>query len=106
MNGEPCRWTSVVPLRRREREGEVKRDACARLKTAPKLSVRELSSRGGISGSVISQIENGRAQASVATLHALASTLTVSLDELLTGATHSERAEGPGAHSGRSGGRW
>jgi quercetin dioxygenase-like cupin family protein len=34
---------------------------------------------------MLSQIENGRAQPSVATLYALVSTLSISLDELLTG---------------------
>jgi DNA-binding XRE family transcriptional regulator/quercetin dioxygenase-like cupin family protein len=62
--------------------------ACARLRAArvaAKLSLRELSRRVGISASMLSQIENGRAQPSVATLYALVSTLSVSLDELLTG---------------------
>ena len=45
---------------------------------------------------MLSQIENGRAQPSVATLYALVSTLSVSLDELLTGtAARSERPEAP-----------
>jgi transcriptional regulator with XRE-family HTH domain len=62
--------------------------ACARLRAArvaAKLSLRELSRRVGISASMLSQIENGRAQPSVATLYALVSMLSVSLDELLTG---------------------
>jgi transcriptional regulator with XRE-family HTH domain len=62
--------------------------ACARLRAArvaAKLSLRELSRRVGISASMLSQIENGRAQPSVATLYALVSTLSVSLDELLGG---------------------
>jgi transcriptional regulator with XRE-family HTH domain len=63
-------------------------EACARLRAArvaAKLSLRELSRRVGISASMLSQIENGRAQPSVATLYALVSTLSVSLDELLGG---------------------
>jgi transcriptional regulator with XRE-family HTH domain/mannose-6-phosphate isomerase-like protein (cupin superfamily) len=74
-------------------------DACGRLKAAraaANLSVRELSRRVGISASMLSQIENGRAQPSVATLYALVSTLSLSLDELLTGnAARSERPEAP-----------
>jgi len=63
-------------------------DACARLRAArvaANLSLREVSRRVGISASMLSQIENGRAQPSVATLYALVSTLSLSLDELLTG---------------------
>jgi len=47
------------------------------------LSLRELASRVGISASLISQVETGRAAPSVGTLYALASELGVSLDELL-----------------------
>src|SRR5882757_7287014 len=63
-------------------------DACARLRAArvaANLSLREVSRRVGISASMLSQIENGHAQPSVATLYALVSTLSLSLDELLTG---------------------
>lgn len=49
------------------------------------LSLRALAARVGMSPSGLSQIENGKAQPSVATLHALATELNVSLDELLTG---------------------
>jgi transcriptional regulator with XRE-family HTH domain len=50
---------------------------------AANISLRELSRRVGISASMLSQIENGRAQPSVATLYALVSALSISLDELL-----------------------
>lgn len=63
-------------------------EACVRLRAArvaANLSLREVSRRVGISASMLSQIENGRAQPSVATLYALVSTLSISLDELLTG---------------------
>lgn len=66
----------------------VEPDACARLRAArvaADLSLREVSRRVGISASMLSQIENGRAQPSVATLYALVSMLSLSLDELLTG---------------------
>ena len=47
------------------------------------LSLRELADRLGVSPSLISQIETGRANPSVSTLYALAAELDVSLDELL-----------------------
>jgi transcriptional regulator with XRE-family HTH domain len=48
-----------------------------------RLSLRELAKRLGVSPSLISQIETGRAQPSVSTLYAIAAELDVSLDELL-----------------------
>jgi transcriptional regulator with XRE-family HTH domain len=47
------------------------------------LSLRELADRLGVSPSLISQVETGRARPSVSTLYAIASELDVSLDELL-----------------------
>ena len=47
------------------------------------LSLRELASRVGLSASLISQVETGRARPSVRTLYAIADELDVSLDELL-----------------------
>jgi transcriptional regulator with XRE-family HTH domain len=47
------------------------------------LSLRDLAGRLGVSPSLISQIETGRARPSVSTLYALAGELGVSLDELL-----------------------
>ncbi|MDT7764673.1 MAG: hypothetical protein QOC63_4093 [Mycobacterium sp.] len=74
-------------------------DACARLRAArvaANLSLREVSRRVGISASMLSQIENGHAQPSVATLYALVSTLSLSLDELLTGKpAHGNRPAAP-----------
>jgi transcriptional regulator with XRE-family HTH domain len=52
---------------------------------ASQLSLRRLAAQVGMSPSGLSQIENGKAAPSVATLHALATELDVSLDELLTG---------------------
>ncbi|MGW1886968.1 helix-turn-helix domain-containing protein [Streptomyces sp. NPDC001970] len=63
-------------------------EARARLRTArteAKLSVRELSRRVGISPSMLSQIENGHSEPSVATLYSLVSELSISLDQLLAG---------------------
>lgn len=48
-----------------------------------RLSLRELAERLGVSPSLISQIETGRANPSVSTLYAIAGELDVSLDELL-----------------------
>jgi transcriptional regulator with XRE-family HTH domain len=47
------------------------------------LSLRDLARRLGVSPSLISQIETGRANPSVSTLYALASELDVSVDEVL-----------------------
>jgi transcriptional regulator with XRE-family HTH domain len=47
------------------------------------LSLRELADRLGVSPSLISQIERGRANPSVATLYQIVAELDVSLDELL-----------------------
>lgn len=48
------------------------------------LSVRELARRLGVSASLISQIETGRATPSVATLYAVTTELGLSLDELFS----------------------
>jgi transcriptional regulator with XRE-family HTH domain len=50
-----------------------------------RLSLRDLAERLGVSASLISQIETGRANPSVSTLYALVAELDVSLDELLFG---------------------
>ncbi len=47
------------------------------------LSLRDLAGRLGLSPSLISQVETGRARPSVSTLYAIANELGVSLDELL-----------------------
>jgi transcriptional regulator with XRE-family HTH domain len=52
-------------------------------RSARRLSLRELAGRLGVSPSLISQIETGRANPSVSTLYAIANELDVSLDELL-----------------------
>lgn len=50
---------------------------------AHNLSLRELAERLGVSPSLISQIETGRARPSVSTLYAMAAELGVSIDDLL-----------------------
>jgi transcriptional regulator with XRE-family HTH domain len=47
------------------------------------MSLRDLAGRLGLSPSLISQVETGRARPSVSTLYAIANELDVSLDELL-----------------------
>lgn len=47
------------------------------------LSLRDLAARLGVSPSLISQIERGRANPSVSTLYAIVAELDISLDELL-----------------------
>jgi transcriptional regulator with XRE-family HTH domain len=74
------------------------------------LSLRDLADRLGVSPSLISQIETGRARPSVNTLYAIATELNVSLDDLLfldadrgTGPTDPRLAErGLGVVGGRS----
>lgn len=46
------------------------------------LSLRELGSRVGVSASMLSQVENGRCRASVATLYRLVNELGLTLDDL------------------------
>lgn len=58
-------------------------DRLRRARTARGLSLRSLARRLGVSPSLISQVETGRAKPSVNTLYALATELGVSLDELL-----------------------
>jgi transcriptional regulator with XRE-family HTH domain len=58
---------------------------------ARNLSLRTLAERLGVSPSLISQIETGRANPSVSTLYAIAAELDVSLDELL----FNDRRPGP-----------
>ncbi len=52
-------------------------------RAARNLSLRALAERLGVSPSLISQIETGRAKPSVSTLYAVATELGISLDELL-----------------------
>jgi len=67
------RETAAHPLM-----GERLREA----RQARSLSLRDLAERVGVSPSLISQIETGRARPSVNTLYALAAELEVSLDDL------------------------
>lgn len=66
-------------------------------RTEAGLSVRELSRRVGISPSMLSQIENGHSEPSVATLYSLVSALGISLDELLAGPGAAPSARPPAA---------
>ena len=64
------------------------------------LSLRDLADRLGVSPSLISQIERGRANPSVSTLYAMVGELDISLDELLFNDRRAsdraeERARGP-----------
>ncbi len=64
------------------------------------LSLRDLATRLGVSPSLISQIERGRANPSVSTLYALVSELDISLDDLLFNDRRGDRASGGGPPSG------
>ena len=69
------------------------------------LSLRALAARVGVSPSLISQVETGRARPSVRTLYAMASELRISLDELLfpDAASEAEAAGGAVAEGGANG---
>lgn len=59
------------------------------------LSLRDLAAKVDVSASFVSQVENGKAQPSVATLYQLANTLGLSLDAIVDGANgeHSSAEE-------------
>lgn len=61
------------------------------------LSLRELADRLGVSPSLISQIERGRARPSVSTLFAIATELDASIDELLFNDDERPAASGDGS---------
>lgn len=65
-----------------------------------KIGVRELARRVGVSASLISQVELGRASPSVGTLYAIVNELGLSLDELFFQQSHGER--GPKASRKRA----
>ena len=65
-----------------------------------RLSLRELAERLGVSPSLISQIERGRANPSVSTLYALVAELGVSLDEMLFNERRGEHAVPEVEHAG------
>jgi len=58
-------------------------DRMRSIRQARGLSLRGLAERLGVSPSLISQVETGRAKPSVSTLYAIANELGISLDELL-----------------------
>jgi transcriptional regulator with XRE-family HTH domain len=58
-------------------------DRIREVRLAHGMSLRTLADRLGVSPSLISQVETGRAMPSVSTLYAIASELGISLDELL-----------------------
>lgn len=67
------------------------------------LSLRELGSRVGVSASMLSQVENGRCRASVATLYRLVNELGLTLDDLFDDAPAPAEQEAPRTRSrGRS----
>jgi mannose-6-phosphate isomerase-like protein (cupin superfamily)/DNA-binding XRE family transcriptional regulator len=63
------------------------------------IGVRELSRRIGVSASLISQVELGKATPSVGTLYAFVQELDMTMDELFTGETSSRT----GVHRGHDG---
>jgi transcriptional regulator with XRE-family HTH domain len=77
----------VTVARRRENGPEqgfdTMGDRIREVRLAHGMSLRTLADRLGVSPSLISQVETGRAMPSVSTLYAIASELGISLDELL-----------------------
>lgn len=57
-------------------------DRLRRARRAKGYSLRELAAEIGVSASLLSQVENGKSQASVTNLHALVTRLDITLDEL------------------------
>lgn len=91
----------VVPPAPADRAPAVPRPVAERLKAGRLrrgLSVRALAREVGVSPSLVSQIENGKANPSVGTLYAIVSALDVSLDELFDRGDRTPEAEplGPG----------
>lgn len=74
-------------------------DRLRAVRQARGLSLRSLAERLGVSPSLISQVETGRAKPSVSTLYAIASELGISLDDLLFTDAHP-----PGVALARGGG--
>ena len=62
-----------------------------------KIGVRELARRVGVSASLISQVELGKASPSVGTLYAIVNELGLSLDELFFQEPHKRRGRGAAA---------
>src|ERR1700733_6073317 len=67
------------------------------------LSLRELARQVGVSASMLSQVETGRARPSVSTIYAIAAELGLSIDALLSG-DETARAGPPAAAGSRAGG--
>ena len=76
-------------------------DRLREVRNARGLSLRAMAARLGVSASLISQVETGRARPSVQTLYAIAAELGISLDELLfSDARHVGEDEANGTEPG------
>ena len=62
-------------------------------RTVKGYTLRELARQIGVSASLLSQVENGKSQASVTNLHALVTALDISLDELFASSDASGRPQ-------------
>jgi transcriptional regulator with XRE-family HTH domain len=93
---EAASAASAAPRAAHPQMGERLRTA----RQARNLTLRDLAQRLGVSPSMISQIETGRASPSVSTLYAIASELDISLDELLFSDRRTS-AGGDGANAGQ-----
>jgi uncharacterized cupin superfamily protein/DNA-binding XRE family transcriptional regulator len=71
-------------------------------RTSKGYTLRELARDIGVSASLLSQVENGKSQASVTNLHALVTALDISLDELFASADEASAASPGNPSSGDS----
>src|SRR5688500_20051047 len=69
-----------------------------------RLSLRDLAERLGVSPSLISQIERGRANPSVSTLYSIVNELDISLDELMFAERRTTEGQVEAAAAGAAGG--
>ncbi|MHB1836767.1 MAG: helix-turn-helix domain-containing protein [Solirubrobacteraceae bacterium] len=86
MSTEPADRQPDVPQAAMVRNGAGPQTVGSRVRAErlrQRIGVRELARRVGVSASLISQVELGRASPSVATLYAIVNQLGLSLDELL-----------------------
>ncbi|HEY8318608.1 MAG TPA: helix-turn-helix domain-containing protein [Amnibacterium sp.] len=65
------------------------------IRTRAGMSLRELARQANVSPSLVSQIENGKSQPSVATLYAFSQLLNVSVDELFDSSTNGGAPHAP-----------
>jgi transcriptional regulator with XRE-family HTH domain/mannose-6-phosphate isomerase-like protein (cupin superfamily) len=94
---EPPEDTLVQPLSRNQAGPTAVGSRVREERLRQNIGVRELSRRVGVSASMISQVELGKASPSVGTLYAIVNQLGLSLDELLLDRSNPWSQPGPSA---------